>query len=291
MNENKKYEIIKNIPLPTIECVDVVFGSKPVLYGTLNVSEHNDIKLIIDKFEKLNLKYQFQRDLNSIFDEEHESRDLQLNFAVGNDYDLVDKFLEHENKNNHKEMGELLGYPVCCTNQFHDYFPKDNNKWTGSKIANYLPYRLNGVKKYPFYTNRLLRYSEYNSLLYHFPCSFNCKESIKIAERRYRILKNLDEKRAKEMKKHMSSLFVFCINESNDGYYEEVIDLVYFSDYNFKNDEIMVKSGVKKGSKTTNQKFFDRFKNINKIEIESYDKFTIDNNELKENNIGLILFE
>lgn len=91
-----------------------------------------------------------------------------------------------ENKNDDKAVGELLGYPQCCINFFIE------NKEKQQKIQNdYILPALNNSKgfEFPFYNNHALRYFDF-TLLSHFPHSFNCKESIKIAKINLECIKN-----------------------------------------------------------------------------------------------------
>lgn len=290
MNKNDKYQIIKNLPIPTIEGVDLIFGDKPVLYGTLSVNTEEDLKDITNKFDLLGLEYQFHKDFESINDINPDNEQVSLNFAIGENKNKIQKFIDYEKSNNHNEMGKLLGYPDCCTSNFYSYFPDDNNRWTGLKIANYLPYRLNDFRIYPFYTNRLLRYSDENALIYHFPCGLDCEESVEIAKKRFEILKDVDPKRAKNMKENLSSVFILKINNNSEGYYEEVVDLVYYSDYQINNTNIKINGSCYKGSDQTNTEFYNKFKNIKTINIDEHNRFSINGEEISDNNIYVIVF-
>lgn len=293
MDKYEKYEIIKNIPVPTIEALDVLFGSKPVLYGTLIVSDNTEVESVINNLESLGLVVKFQEEFDSIdnISTTNSKDDLELNFALSKSKSKANNFLQYESQNKHQRMGELLGYPKCCSQRFNNYFPEQNSKWTGEKIAKYLIERLNEFKIYPFHTNRLLRFSEYGALLYHFPCELDCEKSIKIAKRRYDILKDVDPNRAFKIKNNLSSLVLFEINEDRDGFYEEVTNVVYAPNYEYNNMELKINGNLYKGSEYTDDKFYQEMCSINNIIIKSNNSYSIDNKNLDKNNFRVIAFK
>jgi hypothetical protein len=79
----------------------------------------------------------------------------------------------YEMKNNHAQLGHILGYPKCCVEFFVKHEPHR------SKLDNdyVLPALENSEgKTFSFYNNILLREQDI-TLLNHFPCSFGCGES------------------------------------------------------------------------------------------------------------------
>lgn len=292
MNKYEKYKTIKNLPVPTIEALDLLFGSKPVLYGTLTVSNNSELKSVKNRFESLGLIIKFQGDFNSLDNvTENNNNEIRLNFALSEEETLATDFLQYESNNEHQTMGKLLGYPECCSKCFNNYFPDQNSEWTGKKIANYFIERLKNFKIYHFYTNRLLRFSEYCSLLYHFPCELDCKESIEIAERRYNILNQVDSSKADKMKNNLSSVILFEIDKDADGFYEEVTNVVYIPDYEYNNMEINVNGDVFKGSEYTNNEFYKNMRSINNINIKSNNRYLIDDKIVDRDNFRIVAFE
>jgi hypothetical protein len=83
----------------------------------------------------------------------------------------------YELMNNHQDLGKTLGYPHCCIEFFSNNFSKTNpnpqlqptNMWTN------LTKRNNDV-----------------ALLSHFPCSSECKESIKQAKTNFDLIMKID---------------------------------------------------------------------------------------------------
>jgi len=85
----------------------------------------------------------------------------------------------YEMKNNHAQLGHILGYPRCCVEFFVKHEPHR------SRIDN--DYVLPALEKsegklFPFYNNILLRNQDI-TLLNHFPCSFNCEASAELGKR------------------------------------------------------------------------------------------------------------
>lgn len=74
----------------------------------------------------------------------------------------------------HIKQGKLLGFPGCCTEFFQKY-------WTKGYIDPV--YQMANPDKHHIYSNPILRYIGVR-IGFHIPCSFNCEETIKIAEER-----------------------------------------------------------------------------------------------------------
>ena len=79
----------------------------------------------------------------------------------------------YETKQDHKQLGQILGYPECCINFFINNFSQENpnpvhkptNPWTN-------------LSKREFDV----------CLLSHFPCTNDCQESISLAKKHYDLL-------------------------------------------------------------------------------------------------------
>ena len=87
------------------------------------------------------------------------------------------RFYEHIH--NDEKMGEMLGYPACCVR-----FYRDNYEKAAELHDDYCFFSIANTKAHPpFYTNNTLRFFDV-ALLSHFPCSFDCVESLFQAKRR-----------------------------------------------------------------------------------------------------------
>ena len=97
----------------------------------------------------------------------------------------------HELMNDHRKLGELLGYPRCCIEFF---------------IKNFSEHHTNPeIKSKNMYTNISQR-KEDCVLISHFPCSENCKESLDMGKRFFEEILVHDKKRAKELKMKLSDI-------------------------------------------------------------------------------------
>ena len=80
---------------------------------------------------------------------------------------LVQPTTKHiQNKLNQK-LGELFGYPQCCIEEFLKFEGND-----------YVMNSHNNSKKFNFLLNNIIP----ERIISHFPCSYGCKESIKLAQ-------------------------------------------------------------------------------------------------------------
>lgn len=97
-------------------------------------------------------------------------------------------------------LGEYLGYPSCCAEEFKknlDIRNKNHPTKTFSNTKGKLDFHLNYLYNFD---SREFNYQKFNRisksyhlsgiyLIPHIPCSFNCKESIKYAQKLLNILK------------------------------------------------------------------------------------------------------
>ncbi|MBI2651287.1 DUF483 domain-containing protein [Candidatus Woesearchaeota archaeon] len=127
-----------------------------------------------------------------------------------------------ENKNDDNAIGQLLGYPKCCI----DFFVENREKQ--QKIQN--DYILEALSNsygfsFPFYTNYAIRYFDF-ALLSHFPHSFNCEASIKIAKANFECLKQASESIAIRFEKMLKSAVLYTENSG----------IFLFQDYKMENN-------------------------------------------------------
>lgn len=90
----------------------------------------------------------------------------------------------YELMQNHKDLGLVLGYPSCCVAFFCQNFSAKN-------------YNPDHTPTNP-HTNLSLREQDF-VILSHFPCSSECKESIKQGEIYLQAIYSFDKERAREL--------------------------------------------------------------------------------------------
>ncbi len=181
------------------------------------------------------------------------------------------KFLKLlESRNDDKAVGQILGYPECCI----DFFIK--NKEKQQKIQNdyILPILSNSDGyKFPFYNNYAARYFDI-TLLSHFPHSFNCKESIKIAKTNLECIKKYSNELANKFQMMLKCPVLYT---ENNGVF-------VFKDYKL-NGSILEFNEVKS---TISNELLDLLNKSKKIEIIDKNKIKI--NDKTIDGIGFMLF-
>ena len=102
-------------------------------------------------------------------------------------------------------LGLTLGYPLCCVEFFVNNYPER------SEIDNdFTEPALNNSKEgsYPFVNNILMRDMD-TTLLFHFPCSFNCAESERLGRKHLELLKEADAEIASNYEQRLKNWFEF----------------------------------------------------------------------------------
>lgn len=148
----------------------------------------NQLEVLKEKFQELWLEYvYFKKD--EIFDVD------KMLFIKWKNSDYIDLYVSSDKKilqilkklNNSKDekkknylVWRLLWYPSCCIKSFLKY----NYKWD---VDFNLKVKENTIWKFDWRLNNLI--NPY-SLIPFFPCSYNCKEAIKYAEKNVSIIWN-----------------------------------------------------------------------------------------------------
>lgn len=107
----------------------------------------------------------------------------------------------------HRKLGQLLGYPDCCT----EFFSK-NIRLAAKKNMDFIPYALSDIQQHDFYNNRALRYFDI-SLISHFPCSLDCKASQAVAKERLAFLRKEHPQIAALFEKYLKSMVIYTEEE------------------------------------------------------------------------------
>jgi len=148
-------------------------------------------------------------------------------------YEKIVEFAKHyEHERDHTSLGKLLGYPECCIN-----FYTGNREQALKNQDDYMMLIPTKDKIYPFYNNYAIRCFGV-SLISHFPCSLDCKNSKDIAQKNLNFLRKEFPQTAIFFEKELKS-FVICAGENG---------IFYSSDYKKEGNTIFfnaLKSTVK----------------------------------------------
>ena len=180
--------------------------------------EISDFKVI-----KQNLQSEFYSDKSIKIDNNRQKGYFFV--YLSKNYETAKKSKLAEEKNSHKELGLLLGYPECCCDFFEKNFNEEATDLTLKILENSNNY------EFPFYSNIAARHFDI-SLLSHFPHSFECTHSIEIAKNNLKII----QKYAKELAIMFSSLLQGVVIYSlEEGIfllrkYEKISNEILYSD-------------------------------------------------------------
>jgi len=189
---------------------------------------------------------------------------------VSKDKKLAEKAKNLENENKHKELGILLGYPKCCAEFFEKHFEEESKKqndFTLSSLKN------SDGFQFPFYANIAARHFDL-ALLNHFPCSFNCKDSIELAKKHLAVIEKYDKEAAGIIKGMLEGAIVYT--EGNGVFLLRRAELEHNRLY-YKG--IMA---------SKNNQLYESLKNADYIEIINKNRLRLDDLEIK--NVGMMLF-
>lgn len=155
----------------------------------ISVLDENNLNYSISDFKVLKqaLQSDFYSD-KSIRVQKSDSRKGHFIIYVSKSRETTEKAKAAENENDHFSLGLILGYPQCCCDFFEKNFDGKNTDLTLRVLQN------STGMEFPFYTNIAARHFDI-SLLSHFPHSFHCKQSTKIAQKNLKII----EKRSKQL--------------------------------------------------------------------------------------------
>lgn len=99
------------------------------------------------------------------------------------------EFKEADLKNDHKVIGQMLGYPDCCIDYFKENFPKNCDPiWVNLEGK---------IKGYPE-CNMLLRYFGVK-IVSHFSCSPTCEATKEIGKTWFKVMQTVDKDLANQL--------------------------------------------------------------------------------------------
>ncbi len=214
-----------HLPFPQ-EFLAVKQGIKPVMRKNFFVKEYVEMKRVENQIERICKEFKLQ----FLFKDIGNERVLY----ISKNKDIAKNAYVAEKTNNPKIFGKLLGYPECCVDFYTNIWQSDirtSTKEGGNFSFVYLT--LNRTKSKPkFYLNNIFNiqsriftddmFSDYKKLLSiskfhmwrfyiisHVPCSYECKESTKLAKSIMKIMKRKIPTLTGEIVKALKRPFLF----------------------------------------------------------------------------------
>lgn len=250
------------------EMLGVVAGTKPVFITILNGKK---IKLIMHEFPELKIEQikgtiigNSQQTVCALSKERHIAEEAIRFFMA---------------EKNMGKSGEFLGYPKCCV-QSHLFFVRQNIQYQHPKVV----YRSHkNSKKHNFLTNNLFNFTSrlqtkedlkkqkqyfslnkdfpiplyYLQFISHIPCSYDCKDSIKIGKDTYDLLK--------EYASDIEKIVTFTL--SKPVLFFDIFEWVIFDGYVKKN--ILFYKKIISPISLIDTSLLDKIKEGNKISVNN----------------------
>ena len=182
---------------------------------------------------------------------------------------IAEKAKLMEEKNNHKELGSLFGYPKCCCDFFEKNFNEKSTDLTLKVLEN-----SNGYE-FSFYNNTAARHFDV-ALLSHFPHDFECKPSIEIAKNNLKIIQKYSEQLATMFSGILQSVVIYTNSEG----------IFLLRKYEKINNEIVYSDVLS----TTKNKLYYLLSSNKKLKIIDKNDFIVNDISVEEDKYGIIVF-
>ncbi len=176
--------------------LDVLFvleDKKPVARVTVSDGDYSKVKSFCDNYG-LVIKKSHEKVLKNITWGEGSFDAVMVDALIPSSGDYFVYISKHESLaerakvadflGNHEQLGTLLGYPSCCVNHFKKI--KDREY---AYANDFITPALDNSSFKVSLINILPRHVDV-SLISHYPCSFDCVSSIKIAEQHLGVVRN-----------------------------------------------------------------------------------------------------
>ena len=265
--------------IKSLEVLYVIEGIKPCarilvfedeLNEVIEFLKNNRISSSISDFKvlKRNAQSEFYSDKSIKVPKEGKIKGHYFVYLSKNS-EAAEKSKLFEENNNHKELGLMLGYPKCCCEFFEKKFNEKNTDLTLEVLGN------SDGFEFPFYNNIATRHFDV-SLLSHFPHSFSCEPSIKIAKENLRIIG--------KHSKQLSTLFSGLLQSVVVYTKEEGIFLLR------KHEKIDSKIVYGDILTTTKSKLYYLLSSNKELEIIDKNNFIIGGENIKGDEWGVMIF-
>jgi hypothetical protein len=265
--------------IKSLEVLYVIEGAKPCARILVHEDELKKVGDFLDE-TKLNhsvsdfkaLKQPIQNSFYSDSSNKIQKNDSRKGYFfvyLSKDKKLADKAKIAEGNNDHAGLGLALGYPKCCCEFFQKNFNEKNTDLALDTLGN------SDGFEFSFFNNIAARHFDV-SLLSHFPHSFQCGSSIRIAKKNLEILKKYSIQLAEMFCSVLRSAFVYTKHEG----------IFLLRKYEKSNGGIIY-SGV---VSTAKSKLYFLIMSSNRLAITSKNCFTVSDIKLSGKDYGIMLF-
>lgn len=247
------------------ELIGFFAGIKPaILVGLYDKKDVDETKLIFAKF-KLKRKIYFADD----------SSGGQQWLAISLNPNITKELIQSFLRKDFEKVGRLLGYPPCCAKRYADDLPnratardilfrtKGSLSWYVNNVFNPQTRSVFSEKgmdmlklrKMEGVSIKIMTYPLY--LISHFPHSYDCKESIKIAKKTFRAIKKINSAEAEMTKGILKKPILF-------------LDSFHYIVFNgaAKNDKTIIYSSISPPKSLVPTSLLKRIEEGGKISIE-----------------------
>ncbi len=265
--------------IKSLEVLYVIENAKPCarilvfedkLDDAVNFLNQNKIKTAISDFKviKQNVQSEFYSD-KSLKIPKNSAEKGYFFVYLSKNKETAEKAKLTEEKNDHKGLGLLFGYPGCCCEFFENNFNEKHTDLTLKALEN-----SNG-HEFAFYTNIAARHFDVN-LLSHFPHSFECRPSIEIAKNNLKTIQKYSKQLAVMFSGVLQGVVVYTMDEG----------IFLLRKYEKIDNEIVYGDVLT----TTKSKLYYLLSSNNKIEVIDKNSFVVSGISIKGPQYGLMVF-
>lgn len=270
-----KFRKIFGSVIKALEIIYVIEGVKPAARIMVKDDEFDNIKNFLKEYKLDIIKSEFKIKKDDAGDYSDKGSKIGLNekgyyFSyIAKTKDVAKKLKRLERFDNHVELGMALGYPRCCCEFFERNFlseSQNKNDFTLDTL------RESDGYEFPSYNNIAARHFDI-SLLNHFPCSFNCRESIKIAEKNLGVIKKCSNEWHDIFKGILNSAVLYTEN-----------GVFLLREFKLENNKLFFNNIMA----STNNELYEKLKKANFIEIIDKNSVLLCGEKIK--NVGVMVF-
>ncbi len=185
--------------------------------------------------------------------------------------DIVRKAIKlHHSKDSNwikknRELGQLYGYPKCCINFFINLTERREFDYLKKTLAN------SHSTRFPSLTNRFAL----NPFIFHVPCSFNCKDTIRLTRNYIKLARKISPLITEQILKNLKAVVLITTDSAlNISDYKLVKKTIIFKEQDLRKallEEERIRQYIYK--LTLNKKNFDLYFSTRVINRTKEDKW------------------